>query len=382
MLTLLRSSRDDGGDLPGGGRLPLPPSPASMCRLATGRSALFHLIGRMQGLGARTVLMPCYVAEGVIQPFTARGFTIRFYRLRPDLTPQTEDLVALLQDVREVAVVILVHYFGFSPHTPELDDLLSRHDVVIVDDLAHAPFAVSQSGQPLARTAQIALFSLNKFLPVVDGAILVSNRPDIDITIDEKTLPELPLEVMEAYENHLRAAAQLVATDDPQSARAALARLAASYEIYYAHINSDLRPRRQSDRSRQIERTFPFERLIDRRRANSRILIEGLRNPDVHLLHERVPVDVVPFAIPARVPAHARAAIVAEMLERGVVLSTLQDKWDFVPPEAGKRFALEQDFLLEHVLVPVSEGIRSDQMHGLVASLNSAHAPGFKHELH
>jgi len=369
MLTMFRIALEE-TNRNGGGRLPIPAAPRSRCRLASGRSALLHLIGRLPSGHCRTVLLPCYIAEGVIRPFRQAGFAVRFYRLRTDLTPVVEDLESLLERAPQAPVVVLVHYFGFPARSAMLEGVLSRHAALVIDDLSHAPFAVTDSGVPLAERAQLALFSLNKFLPVADGAILVSNRADIDVALDEEALPELPQQAQEAYADHLRAARELFESAESGTARKALRVLGEAYERYYAVINTDLRPCRQSARSRGVEAGFAFDVLVERRRTNSRILYDRLANPSISLVHATLAPTVVPFCIPARVPPGARERILDRLFERGVLLSTLRDKWDFVPQEERSRYALETAFLEDHVLIPVSEFISAEQMRTLTARLN------------
>jgi dTDP-4-amino-4,6-dideoxygalactose transaminase len=366
MLTLFRHAVEAASGSEG---FPLPRPHASLCRLATGRSALLHLIQRLPSSCAKTILLPAYVAEGVIQPFRAAGFEIVFYRLQPDLRPDVEDVSTLLQQAGAQAIMVQIHYFGFPARSEALSSVLSRHDAIVVDDLAHAPFTVV-NGSLLGEGADLALYSLNKFLPVVDGAILLSRRADIDVAIDEAALPELPDGAQAAYRDHLQAAAELSACDDPAQARQALQVLGATYERYYAVINGDLSPHRQSAASRQAEASFPYRPLIEQRQANSRILYEGLKSNAFTLVYPKLPAGAVPFCVPARVAAERRDEILERLFARGILLSTLQDKWDFIPADRQAHFAVESAFLREHVLIPVSEFISADAMWYIVEQLN------------
>lgn len=348
---------------------PLPDAGASACRLATGRSALLHLIHRLPASCTNTVLLPTYVAEGVIQPFREAGFEIAFYRLQPDLSPQVEDVAALLQRADGQAVFVLIHYFGFSACSEALSSVLMHYDAIVVDDLAHAPFTAGVNGRLLGEGAEVALYSLNKFLPVVDGAILLSRHPDIDVAIDEMGLLELPQAAQAAYREHLQAAAELAASR-PDVAQPLLPALEETYERYYAVINGDLSPHRQSAASRQLESTFPYRQLIEQRQAHSRVLYQELKSPSFELVYPTLPDGVVPFCIPARVPADRRGEILEQLFARGILLSTLQDKWDFIPAGREAHFPVETAFLREHVLIPVSEFISADAMWYMVEQLN------------
>jgi dTDP-4-amino-4,6-dideoxygalactose transaminase len=367
MLTLFRHTADTPVAESEG--FPLPDAGASSCRLATGRSTLLHLIHRLPTSCAHKVLLPAYVAEGVIQPFRLAGFEIMFYRLQPDLSPMVADVESLLQQAGGQAVMVLIHYFGFSARTEALSSVLMQHDAIVVDDLAHAPFTAGANGRLLGEGAELALYSLNKFLPVVDGAILLSRRPEIDVAVGEAALPELPEKAQAAYRSHLEAATAL-AKAEPAEAPTWLQALGETYEGYYAVINGDLSPHRQSAASRETENSFAYRQLLEQRQANSRILYEGLKSPTFELVYPELPNGVVPFCIPARVPAERRSEILECLFERGILLSTLQEKWDFVPVDRQTHFAVETAFLREHVLIPVSEFISADEMCYMVEQLN------------
>lgn len=370
MLTMFRLATDETTLMPDGGTIQIPTSATSLCRLATGRSALFHLIQRLPQPHAATVLLPSYVAEGVIQPFLTAGFTVLFYRLQSDLSPMIEDLATLLDQVNGVAVIVLIHYFGFPAHSPELSSVLTRYHSIVVDDCAHAPFTTMPTGEPLAEHADLCLYSLNKFIPVVDGAILISNRPDINLSLDAMELPELPEDAQQAYQTHLQAGRDLFNSDEPVQARCFLEKLGESYEQYYAVINSNLNPFRQSTRSRCIEDIFPYNWLVQQRFLNSRIIYEGLRSSVFSLVYPILPPGVVPWCIPARVPIQRRTEILDCLFNQGILLSTLQDKWDFIPTKHRDHYAVEAMFLDEHVLIPISEFITTASMQDMVERLN------------
>ncbi len=370
MLTLFRIAFEDESLEIGGEGILIPPSMTTMCRLATGRSALFHLIQRLPRPNAATVLLPSYVAEGVIQPFLTAGFTILFYRLQPDLRPMVEDLRTLLDQVHGVAVVVLIHYFGFPAHSAELSSVLFRYHPVVVDDCAHALFTTTPDRRPLADNADLTLYSLNKFLPVVDGAIIISSRSDIDLSLDEKMLAELPDETQQAYQRHLQAGRELFNSNGSSQAKSILEKLGECYEQYYAVINTELSPFCQSAHSRHIEDNFPFDSLIKKRLINSSILYKELKNPVFSLVHKKLHSGVVPWCVTARVPVEQREEIINDLFDQGILLSTLKDKWDFIPANMDSHFNFESAFIEDHVLIPVSEFISEDSMRFMVEQLN------------
>lgn len=199
MITLMRGPVLAG---PGEKLAPFLAEGSSRCMLATGRQCLRLLSDRLPATGSRHVLMPCYVAEGVIAPFRDAGIPVHFYRLRPDLSPDPQDVDALLSKLGGGGLFVLVHYFGYDCASQELEAALAAHGTLLLHDAAHALYGSFATGA-------FVLYSFNKFLPVTDGAVLVSRRPDIDVTIDEAKLPPLPEQTLAAYGRHLELNAAL-----------------------------------------------------------------------------------------------------------------------------------------------------------------------------
>lgn len=374
MLTLLRLAIEFGECASEPDGILLPAGASSACRLATGRSALFHLISRLPAGHPKTVLLPCYVAEGVIKPFRAAGFDLRFYRLGADLQPDEGDVAELLRDAPAPAVFMLIHYFGYPSASPALLAMLRQAGALVVSDCAHAPLTRTEAGIPLGEIGDVALYSLNKFIPVCDGAILLSMTPRVDVALDEAALPELPAATVEAYAQHLQACRRLFDAPSPDRAAEYLDMISSSYEDYYKFINDDLAPRRQSLESRRIEACFPFaEAARMRRRHGARVTQALAANPLVRPLWPVLPARVVPFGIPVTVADQRRDDVQRRLFEDGVLASTLVDKWDFVPRQRELHFAAELAFLRDHLLLPVSEFMADDDATRLIDALHRIH---------
>ncbi len=348
----------------------LPAAASSTCRLATGRSALYHLIDRLPAKYARTVLLPCYVPEGVIKPFRAAGFDLRFYRLGADLQPDEGDVIELLGALSAPAVFMLLHYFGYPSANHSLLARLRQTDALVVSDCAQAPLTRTEDGIPLGEIGDVALYSLNKFIPVCDGAILSSLTPRVDLSLDEAVLPALPAATVEAYARHLEACRLLFDAPSPARAAELLETISAWYETYYQFINDDLTPRRQSPASRSIEACFPFaEAARLRRRHGARVHQALAGHPVIRRLWPTLPSQVVPFGIAVTVVGHRRDEVQRRLFDDDVLASTLVDKWDFVPPGGEARFPVERAFLRDHLLLPVSEFMSDDDTSRLIDAL-------------
>lgn len=374
MLTLLRLATEYAERAVATDGVLLPAAISSSCRLATGRSALFHLIGRLPVGYLRTVLLPCYVAEGVIMPFRTAGFELRFYRLDADLQPDEDNVGELLDDLPAPPVFMLLHYFGYPSAAPSLLTRLRQAGVLVISDCAHAPLTRTEDGTPLGEIGDVALYSLNKFIPVCDGAILASLTPRLDLRLDEVALPALPTSTVEAYAEHLAACRRLFAATSPARAAEQLGPIGASYETYYEFINVDLSPRRQSAASRQIEARFPFADAARLRRRHGGRLHQALaEHPIIRPLWPALPSQVVPFGVAVIVADQRRDEVQRRLFEVNMLASTLIEKWDFIPREDAVRFPVEQAFLRDHLLLPVSEFLSDDDMGRLIDALHLIH---------
>jgi len=374
VLTLLRLATDYAERTAAAEGVLLPAAASSRCRLATGRSALFHLIDRLPTTYARTVLLPCYVAEGVIQPFRAAGFALRFYRLGGALQPDEDHVGELLGELPGPPVFMLLHYFGYPSAAPSLLARLRQAGALVVSDCAHAPLTRTEDGTPLGELGDVALYSLNKFIPVCDGAILASLNPRVDLTLDEAALPALPAATVEAYGEHLAACRRLFDAPSVACAAEQLAPIGASYETYYEFINRDLSPRRQSADSRRLEARFPFaEAARQRRRHGARVHQALAGHPVIRPLWNELPSQVVPFGIAVSVADQRRDEVQHRLLDDNVLASILVDKWNFVPREDAAGFPAEQAFLRDHLLLPVSEFLSDDDTGRLIDALHRIH---------
>lgn len=286
--------------------------PISECRLATGRSCIAHLI---KVLKPPVVLMPSYVPEGIIVPFQRADIPIKFYRLNNGLEP---DEVHLLGEMSPGALVIIIHYFGYFVRTDRIRKIVDNFNGVLFEDCAHALTGAAAQ----ATNADIALWSLNKFLPVPDGAILRSYRNDINVTVYIGKERVLPKKVTDAYRRHLAINEKIVQSTSISEVGKLLDESDAAYEEYYQYIHADQTPYNQSLESRQAE---------DR----AEILEED------HSL----------FAYPIMVKHGVRReAVHQRLLEMKIVASTLISKWNYIPDDPI--FTVERDFIARHLLVP------------------------------
>lgn len=324
--------------------------------MSTGRALLYELARRL-ALSSRgeVALMPAYVAEGALRPFLSAGVRVVFYRLLPTLHPDLEDLADMLGREPSARVVLVIHPFGIPVDVGPIKALAGPRGALVVEDCAQGLFTSAADGGPLGRQGDLALYSLNKFLPVSDGAVLVSRCTDVDLA----TVPD-PLAVPDPFalacHDHLLAMNDLLAQIEfGQLAEHVLAVTGSLYAEYYRRISGALAPVAVShDTADRIE-SLSCSALITRRGQNARALTSLLRAARVSVVFPELPPGAVPWAVPVLVPPEQREDTIRRARERGVLLGTLAARWNFVPPGQESRFPVETQFLKSHLLLPINE---------------------------
>lgn len=340
----------------------------SHCFLSTGRSAIAHLITQLKLTARDTVIMPAYVAEGVIFPFLAAGINIQFYKLTPALSPDIDDLSKLLTADHSIRLCIVIHPLGFLVSLNVLKKILQKSQVLLLEDCAQALFTAEEQGYRVGEMGDFSLYSLNKFLPVPDGAYLVSHLARISVQVDSQ-LPANDLAISH-YLNHLAVNEALFLEVDNHKVADLLMKVEKTYHGYYEQSGRDLQLRSCSDISMALLSRLDWRELIERRIQNTQYLYQYLNNKAFHFCQKEYRDNVVPMAVPIHVDKSWRTLCVNLLIKKGILLSTLCDKWDFIPEGDSHRFSREGDYLASHLLVPISEFISLEQMAYMVNELN------------
>lgn len=127
----------------------------------TGRFALYHLLKSLNLKKGSEVIVPAFTCEAVVLPILALGlkiifadieknsFSIDYIKLKPLISKKTSCL-------------LIQHSFGFRPFYQEkIVELALRHNLVIIEDLAHGFFSYQM---PKTIKEKIGKKDLNYFL--------------------------------------------------------------------------------------------------------------------------------------------------------------------------------------------------------------------------
>lgn len=132
---------------------------------SSGRSALVAILRHIRGRGVRRVWLPDYLCASVPDAVRHAGMEYRFYDLGADLLP---DAGALAASLAATDAVLLVNYFGMQDHAALVRRLRAESAAVIIEDDVQAFYSYLNPG---AGMADYAFTSLRKWFAVPDGGL-------------------------------------------------------------------------------------------------------------------------------------------------------------------------------------------------------------------
>ena len=140
-------------------------------------SAALYQAGLLAGLKAEdTVLLPAYCCGAELGPFQQLGCKLAFYDVNEQLIAEHSTIKQALDLIPDIKLVMVTHYLGLpQPHTGQIARLCKAHNVVLLEDCAHALFC-SLDGVPLGSFGDYAIFSPRKSLPMIEGGIVCSGH--------------------------------------------------------------------------------------------------------------------------------------------------------------------------------------------------------------
>lgn len=114
----------------------------------------------------KTVLLPSYVAEGIIDPFKKLNYVIKFYDI------DKKGLIDKRIFDESVDVFVYIHYFGIY-HKANIQTVIENKKLqtLFVEDFAHTVYS-----KKLILTGDICTFSFTKTIGIIEGACLLFNR--------------------------------------------------------------------------------------------------------------------------------------------------------------------------------------------------------------
>lgn len=141
----------------------------------SGRVALYTLLAHMaQRSDRREIILPAYHCDSIIRACEWSGLVIRYFRVKPDLTPDLEDLREKLSS--DTLAILMIHYFGFLNDIGKATELSRSYGATVIEDAAHLNLANDEVRARAGIFGDWVISSPRKFYPLYDGAIVYPGR--------------------------------------------------------------------------------------------------------------------------------------------------------------------------------------------------------------
>lgn len=320
---------------------------------SSGRGSIEYLIDIINFKENEYVLLPAYLAEGLIRPFKRKKVKFLFYKSNSELCPDIDDIKKIINEVN-VRLIVVIHYFGYPQNIELIKEITYGKKILILEDCAQALFSRDESGFLLGTKGDFSIFSLTKFLPVPDGSFIIVNNDEYEnrkIEYRKSFLHVISVISLIIYlyfkTFHVKIMRGLLSS--------VINPLLLLLQVGYYYCNNYARnPVKISGFTLKILQNINFDILISKRQEN----ILNLYENDMLSFWKRLPVEYNDFnltGIPLIVTN--RKEIIRELKKNKIEVLTYTKKWNFFPENNRTEFTNEIKFYSEHLLLPVSENI-------------------------
>ncbi|MEG1910089.1 MAG: hypothetical protein RR190_03870 [Bacteroidales bacterium] len=312
------------------------------------RQGLFQLF---QQLKLKSILLPSFCPEGLINPFIQLGYDIQYYDV--DVNGNIKNNF----DKITTDVFIYIHYFGlYNEYNIQKIKKYISSDTIFIEDFAHTVFSYK-----LKLTGDYCTFSFTKMIGVSEGSCILFNNTPI--------LPT-PYQRQRGIDNRLKLSLYLHLMQQSYLSNKYislffdmflfLVGLYDSYKILMSSYTSNYPP--IGKYSNRILHTINLEGIVNKRIQFAIIYYENL-NPKLLLsLPKEYYIQQALFAFPILVKHRDDFSL--KLKEKGVGPLYLTSHWWFgaqVPNALCEK----------HLLLPINHNLSEQDIYKVVAVVNS-----------
>jgi dTDP-4-amino-4,6-dideoxygalactose transaminase len=148
-----------------------------------GRGALWNAVKMMCLTGNQNILMPAYQCGVEAEVVSQAEVKIKFFKVNKNMEADLKDIEEKID--ANTRALFIIHYYGFPQRMNEILELCKKHNLVLIEDAAHAMFT-KYNGRYLGTFGDFGILSMKKTLPVPNGGALVIKDPRKSISIQIK----------------------------------------------------------------------------------------------------------------------------------------------------------------------------------------------------
>lgn len=319
------------------------------------RGGLEALLRLMKTEENSKVLMPAFIAEGIVRPFRINDIKIIFYRLNEDLGPDINDIENQIAANLGIRYLVAVHYFGFPYDFTHVKRICKGNEIFLFEDCVHAMFSRDRDGNYLGIAGDISFFSFPKILPVPDGAVFFINNPGL-IAIRSgikyrKSIAGLLMLNLHLLYLLLKGAEVKLSYSFLYKALNILSK--AFFGLYYVLLNRCIKPQPVSKVTMKILRNINYNELIEKRNSYARLISSAIIQKGRCKLFRECDHNVVLTGVP--VISEKTSQLISILKKNSIECLRYRKRWLFVPKDNTNRFDHELYFYDHHFLLPVHE---------------------------
>ena len=295
------------------------------------RAALYQLLLSMPRERGDTILLPAFHCLTVVEPVLRAGYKVRFYRIRQDLSVDTEDLGN--QMGADVAAILVIHFLGFPAKLDSVLQLRKQFGCFLIEDWAHS-FLTGPKPHIPGDDGDFALLSFYKLAPSFAGGGLRINSPVNWLKTPSHAAgwrqtaiaAKRMLEQVVDNSTHVRLRTGFQALERWRVAKkrkTLSVPLGAALQTEQANQqwSEHLATARIPWICRKILEASDWKRIFELRQRNYGLFVRHLNeHPRLRKLFPSLPAEVCPWAFPVWLPARAEHDI--QLRARGVPLFT------------------------------------------------------------
>lgn len=226
----------------------------------SGRGAITLLLSQVTPK-YKTVLLPAYICESVIQPFIEKEFKCYFYDVNIDLSPNIESICLY----KDIGIFLHMGYFGF-PSNSNLNEVVNHfkdQNTIIVEDITHTLFSKNKRFE----ANDYYIGSIRKWFGTPSGGFVASNQK-------MKNAIEKNEEFINLRTKALLNKGKYMQTGNQRLKELSLKQFSEAEEL----LNKDVAPYSIDRLSLKLLNDLDVTKLNEKRRKNFETISEGLRN--------------------------------------------------------------------------------------------------------
>jgi perosamine synthetase len=150
------------------------------------RGAFYQLLQALPEKAGTVVLLPAFHCTALVEPVAHSRFRAIFYRIKPDLSIDLDDLRSKLTP--DVALVAVIHFFGFPTDLNPVLSLAEQTGSYVLEDCAHS-FLTLTNGHAIGDRGDFSIYSYYKTIPSLLGGALRINRNELNFMLSKKSIP-------------------------------------------------------------------------------------------------------------------------------------------------------------------------------------------------